>query len=387
MKVVLGCDPLLQPLTGIGHYTNNLGKLIKEHEQIEELKFFAHGKFFSDPIVNYDSPEKNTDSQSTSFARIRNKLATFQSVVKAYQLLQPIVTKSALKRYGSYIFHSPNFILPNFDGKKVVTIHDLSTLIYPEFHPKVRVDFVNQAILHSLDTADHIITDSLFIKNELLSKFSVNKKKVSAVHLGADPQYYPRTKSDCECILEQYQLEYGQYFLFVSTLEPRKNLEGLLDAFMLYREKYTNGLPLILIGGLGWNNQRIVKKIEKLTSRGWGKYLGYIHQQHIPILYSAAAALLFPSVYEGFGLPVLEAMQSGIPVLTSKNSSMQEITQENAALINFDDIYDMMLAIERLAIDSEWTSLLIQGGLARARDFSWDKCANETVGVYKLVSK
>jgi alpha-1,3-rhamnosyl/mannosyltransferase len=387
MNVILGCDPLLQPLTGIGHYTNQLGNGLKELQAVETLKLFAHGKFFSQDLLTNLSEQsistKGKLTKSSLTAKLRTSLASSESVVKLYQTLLPYVTKMALKNYSDHIFHSPNFDLPNFEGKKIVTIHDLSTLRFPEYHPKSRVNFVNNAITNSISEADHIITDSEFVKAELIALLGADKHKISAIPLGADSIYMPRNQQDCFTVINKYALEYKKYFLFVSTIEPRKNLLTLLRSFSLYRKKYPNGLPLILIGGNGWNNQDILNEIANLETKGWVKYLGYVPQNHIPELYSAARSLLFPSIYEGFGLPVLEAIQSGIPVLTCKKSSMSEIVADSAALVELNDDNAMFEAISRFSEDTDWCEKLSNKGLIQAKKFSWERCITDTFKVYK----
>lgn len=389
MKVILGCDPLLQPLTGIGHYTQKLAQGYLGESQIDELLLFAHGKFFNhsliDTCINRSSTDDDHHVTLNLFGKIRGQLAKSQATVKVYSALSPLINSVALRKHQDYIFHSPNFILPTFDGKKVVTVHDLSTIKYPQYHPKARVNYVNQQLAHSIKQADHVITDSEFVKNQIVDMFSVSKDKVSAIHLGADSIFKARNANQCSAIMK-YDLQYKEYFLFVSTVEPRKNIENLLTAFSVYREKNQNGLPLILVGSKGWNDDAIQNMIEKLSAKGWVKCLGYVVQSDIPILYSSAKALLFPSIYEGFGLPVLEAMQSGIPVLTSRNSSMSEITQEHAALVDVDDIIEMSRLIDKLSVDDIWAENLAENGIIRARDFSWRNCTDKTLDVYQSLT-
>ena len=386
MKIILGCDPLLQPLTVIGHYTHNLAAGLCKCSDVEKLEFFAHGKFFSDAILNGDGIDTgvSTEPLSTSlYSKARQSLAKSTTAVKLYKTIQPIISKFALRNHSDFIFHSPNFFLPKFDGIKITTIHDLSTVRYPEFHPKARIDFVNNAITKALTDADHIITDSEFIRNELVSLMGGKCNKISVIPLGADKEFHPRDEKKCVQILNQYQIHFKNYFLFVSTIEPRKNLKNLLDAFSGYRQKVSNGLPLILVGGVGWNNRSIFNQIQELESKGWIKYMGYVPQQHIPILYAGAKALLFPSIYEGFGLPVLEAMQSGTPVLTCINSSMSEISGESAALVAEHDVELMSHYIEKFDEDSQWCEKLSLAGILRSENFSWEKCVKETIKLYE----
>ncbi len=383
MKVILGCDPLLMPLTGIGHYTNQIGHGLKSNQSIESLEFFAHGKFYHDNILKTNESLNDSHTGKESVVNFRQLMASSDLIVKCYSKLLPLLTKFTLRNHAEYIYHSPNFVLPNFEGKKITTIHDLSTIRYPQYHPSARVSFVNKAIDDALTYADHIITDSEFVKRELIQLFGGNKNKITAIPLGADQSYRVRGAGECQNVLALYKLKYKEYFLFVSTIEPRKNLIRLLQAYKIYREKSPNGYPLILVGGKGWNNQAVFDEINIMQDKGWVKYLGYINQTHVPTLYSAARALLFPSVYEGFGLPVLEAMQSGTPVLTCKDSSMSEITGSSAVLIEVNDVEMMAKQIKRLSEDELLCKKLSKSGVTQTLNFSWEQCVLETINVYQ----
>lgn len=390
--MILGCDPLLMPLTGIGHYTQNLGRGLLSAPSLNGVELFAHGRFFSNSLLEGETEDVLKESAEqprlSGFLRsARSRLALSPLVVKTYQTIFPYVDKWALRNSTDRLFHAPNFILPNFDGPKVVTIHDLSTLRFPEHHPQARVRFVNHAIENSLNNADQIITDSDFIKAELVNLLGAEPSKVTAVPLGADPEFKPRTNELCDATLTKYNLTFGSYFLFVSTIEPRKNLLNLLKAFENYRAIRLNGLPLVIVGGDGWHNREILEKIDKLMSKGWIRRLGYLPQKDMPILFSGGRALLFPSSYEGFGLPVLEALQSGLPVMTSDNSSMSEIVGNCALLVEKNDIDTMVKYICLLEEDDELLNKLSQSGLVRARCFSWQKCIEGTIKVYDNLSR
>lgn len=394
MRIILGCDPLLTPLTGIGHYTKELGKGLLRHDYVD-LKLFAHAKFFSTDLLRANdqvcgqisAKQPKTSVKSRLTANLRNKLAASPTVVKCYQQFVPHLMKFSLRQHGDRIFHSPNFTLPPFDGKRIVTIHDLSTVRFPQFHPKSRVEFVNQSIDYATQHADHIITDSEFVRKEILNTFSVSPDKVTSVPLGAGKEFMPRTEEECQAVLAFNGLQFKQFFLFVSTIEPRKNLLTLLYAFSQYRAKNRDGLPLVIIGGQGWNNSDIIEKIAELSAKGWVSYIGYAPQAQLPILYSAARALLFPSLYEGFGLPVLEAMQSGTAVMTSVDSSMSEITSDSAALIWPHDIDKLSFEITHLEQDSRYVDCLVEKGLLRSKQFSWDKCVGDTLSLYKQLEE
>lgn len=388
MKVILGCDPLLQPLTGIGNYTQKLAEGYLKKSEIEDLQLFAHGRFFNHELVEKCILDKVADDSKqhpvSFFSKVRGELARSEIAVKIYSVVFPYINGARLSQHKNYLYHSPNFVLPNFEGKKIVTIHDLSTIKFPSCHPKARVKYVNQQIEKSIKYADHIITDSQFIKNEIVDMFALPEDKISAIHLGASSLFKVRSEKECS-VIEKYDLKYNSFFLFVSTIEPRKNIVNLLKAFAMYRKDEPNGIPLILVGNKGWNDESIQDLINTLSNKGWIQHLGYVPQIDIPFLYSSAKGLLFPSLYEGFGLPVLEAMQSGLPVLTCTNSSMSEITQNNAVLVEPEDIAGMSQQIKRLSVDHEWALNLNANGVIRAKDFSWNKCIKETLNVYQAL--
>ena len=389
MRIIFGCDPLLAPLTGIGHYTKELGKGLLRHDDVD-LKLFAHAKFFSTDLLRENetacgqvsAKQPKTSFKSKLTANLRIKLAASPTVVKCYQQLVPHFMKFVLREHSDWVFHSPNFTLPPFDGKRIVTIHDLSTVRFPQFHPKSRVEFVNQSIDYATEHADHIITDSEFVRREIINTFSVNPNNVTSVALGAGKQFKNRTEAQCRFVLTINGLKFNQFFLFVSTIEPRKNLLNLLEAFSRYRAMNPMGLPLVVIGGKGWSNCDIVEKISQLSAKGWVQHLGYVSQDQLPILYSAARALLFPSLYEGFGLPVLEAMQSGTAVMTSADSSMSEITSNSASLVSPYDIDSLAFHITQLDQDLSYVSSLVDKGLVRSKSFSWEKCVVDTLNIY-----
>lgn len=395
MRIILGCDPLLMPLTGIGRYTNQLGKGLLDSKDVQSVLLFAHGRFFDTTLLESDASSKTningfeSDKESrvnpTVFSTLRTILAKSALVVKLYQKLSPHLMRYSLRTYKDAVFHSPNFSLPPFDGKKVVTIHDLSTILYPQFHPPARVSFVNDAIKNAVIHSDHIISDSEFIRQEIIEHFAVEPERVTSIPLAADASFCVRNEQQCQPVLDAYQLNYKGYFLFVSTIEPRKNISNLLEAYKGYRQECPDGMPLVMIGNEGWNSGEIHRTITEFTNKGWVKYLGYVNQAHLPLFYAAARTLLFPSLYEGFGLPVLEAMKSGTAVLTSQNSSMSEITQDNALLIEPFDIDSMKRQIIELSMNDELVMDLQNKGLERSKVFGWEKTLSRTIEVYKTL--
>lgn len=386
MKLILGADPLLMPLTGIGHYTKNLAKAIVKRKAVESVDFYAHGHFFDpdtllkpdDRKPNSDTP-KNTAQTKSVIQKIREKAANITIVVKVYAVISVYLDKIRLnsKVSTNTLFHSPNFILPAFKGKCVVTIHDLSTVRFPQYHPSARVAYINSQIKKSVKYAAHIVTDSEFIKAELIERYNLSHDFVTAIHLGVDENYKRRGEQEVIDTLNEHGLHYKQYFLFVSTIEPRKNIVSILDAYEAYYENTASPQPLVLVGGNGWHNEDIMQRINLLKEKGV-MYLGYVSQTQIPELFSGAQSLVFPSIYEGFGLPVIEAQASGVPVLTSKNSSMSEVVDKydvEVDPLDVEDIYRGLQKISRITIPDSHD----------CKRRTWGDVADDYLSLYKRV--
>ena len=357
MRVVMGGESLEGPLTGIGHYTYNLASQLLKSGEIESLDFLVHGRIKGPDFLNRHStaaPESdnkdagdfdaNDSADQRGRAWIADALGKARSIaakstvaVNLYERAIPAMERRCLRAYGrDDIFHSPNYMLPEFPGHTVVSILDLSTYRYPEHHPEARVRFVNRHIERSVAQADHIITISEFIKAEIVERFRLPEARISVTHLGANQGFHPRS---AESVTEQLQrfapnLRYKNYFLFTSSIEPRKNLDRIIDAYLAYREGTSgDALPLVVTGAAGWKSQHTHSRLASLQRQGLLLHLGYISQEMLPFLVAGARAVVYPSLYEGFGLPVLEAMQSGTATLTSRDSAMAEVAGDASLLV------------------------------------------------------
>ena len=324
-RVVLGADPLFQPFTGIGNYTRNLASNLLALQLVQELTLYANGavlrgdtftSLIDTPAV-LSSGEDGTRSGAKwvgGLVRARTYFASKEWAVKAYQSLMPMIDRARLYPYQGGVFHSPNYLLPPFSGPTVATFHDLSIQRYPEFHPAARVQLLDKRMGEAAKSASHIVTDSIVVREEIIEYFGIDAARVTAIPLAAGEQFKPRTEEACRAVLQQLGLAYKRIFLFTSTIEPRKNLLRICAAYTALREAGKTDWPIIFVGGAGWQSEAEHQAIQALVNRGWAQYLGFVNANTLPVLYSAAGALVFPSVYEGFGLPALEAQQSGTRV-------------------------------------------------------------------------
>jgi alpha-1,3-rhamnosyl/mannosyltransferase len=273
-------------------------------------------------------------------------------------------------------------LLP-FEGPSVTTIHDLSFIRYPETHPPERVALLEKELPKSIAQADAIITDSEYIKSEVNELLGIDKKKIHVVPLGVSQDFRPYSQQAVGPVLRRYKLNGIKYLLTVATLEPRKNLNSLIDAYLILPKKFRNEYKLVIIGARGWLSRNLLKRIKMLVGRGDVIALGYIVSEDLPFIYSGAYGFVLPSIYEGFGLPVLEAMSSGTPVLTSTSSSMPEVAAGAAILTNAFDIEEISEGLQQLIEDDGWRDQAIKKGLNRSKKYTWEKCIENTVSVYK----
>jgi alpha-1,3-rhamnosyl/mannosyltransferase len=183
--------------------------------------------------------------------------------------------------------------------------------------------------------------------------------------------------------LTRYELHADGYSLYAGTIEPRKNIDTLLDAYSSLSPSLRNRIPLVLCGYRGWGGEKLHVRIESAVREGWVKFLGYVPDYDLPKLFSGARLFVFPSLYEGFGLPVLEAMSSGTPVISSNAASLPEVAGDAATLFNPLDAEALRELLTQGLEDKDWRQAARHKGLLRAKEFSWEKCAEKTLSVYK----
>jgi len=220
---------------------------------------------------------------------------------------------------------------------------------------------------------------------DVIKYFHVPEGKLEVVYLGVDKQYFE--KMDAGSLIQSYGLEPG-YLLCVSSIEPRKNFERIIRVFaQLVKQPQYEQLKLVCVGGQGWKNTNIFELVQELGLEGKVKFLGYVEQEKLPGIYQGASIFLYPSLYEGFGLPVLEAMASGTPVITSDVSSLPEVAGQAAIMIDPYDEKQLYDSIQHLLVNKGKRQELSRRGSLQAQKFSWEQTARNTLEVYKKVYK
>ena len=374
---MLSTEAIKSPLTGIGRYVYELAQRLQKDSL--DVKFFRAGRVLND----FDPPSPNEAPLGPS--AWKRRLSSISVLSELYRYANSFVQRRKLKGYEDHLFHGPNYYLPSFGGRSLATIHDLSIFLYPDTHPPERVRHMQVEINKTLKQASALITDTEFTRQEVVNYFNCPIDRVFAVPLAAGAEFYPRDQVALEPDLRGLGLQYKGYSLYVGTIEPRKNLLTLLNAYDKLPCALKKRYPLVLAGYQGWESADIHKRIRQAEQQGWVRYLGYVSHTLLPNLIAGSSLFVYPSLYEGFGLPVLEAMASGVPVVCSNASTLPEVAGNAAKYHAPLDIDGLALAIEEGLEDELWRQGAVTAGLARAAAFSWDRCAAETIAVYQKV--
>jgi glycosyltransferase involved in cell wall biosynthesis/ubiquinone/menaquinone biosynthesis C-methylase UbiE len=284
------------------------------------------------------------------------------------------------------IIHSPFFNAPQEHyGNLVVTIHDISFLLYPQFHTEANRLHCFNGTLKAALYADRIIAVSQQTKQDLIQYFASPEDRIRVVHEAPRHFCFPERNDDLiRSTLERLGV-YHNFVLFVGSLEPRKNLKALLIAYEEYVKRHAGPEWLVIAGGKGWLNEEIRQAVSALGLEDRVRFVGYVKETDLRVLYSAAKLFVYPALYEGFGLPPLEAMACGAPVITSNISALPEVVGEAAILIDPRNSEELGQAMQRVLCDDGLRMRMRQQSLTRARLFSWERAARETLAVYQEV--
>ncbi len=268
--------------------------------------------------------------------------------------------------------------------KSIFTAHDLAFEISSESFTKFMYHYQRWSSRFAAKHAARIFAVSEATKKDLTRFYGVDPSKVTVTHLGYDTsKFYPRSYEEVQKVLDEYGLVYQKYILFVSTIQPRKNIVRLVEAFEKLRKEKHIEEKLVIIGGRGWLWEPILKKVKTAGIDGSVKYLDYIQFEDLPCLYSGAKLFALPSLYEGFGLTPLEAMASGAPVVVSNISSMPEVAGDAGILVNPESVDSIAEGLLKVITDSNLRQQMIVKGLERAKQFSWENTAKKTLEVFE----
>jgi glycosyltransferase involved in cell wall biosynthesis len=367
----LSIDALEPQLTGIGRYVWELASRLPKKLGADAVRYYRNGHWIEDTSLLLQ-PQP-----------VRKQIPARMRIRKPRWFRERIMQWSCRGR----VFHGPNYFLPPCADIGVATIHDLSVFKFPETHPVERIKQFERDFASSMSRAAHLITDSEATRQEVIDYLAWPVDKITAVPLGVSTVFMPRASAEMGPRLADYGLLSGFYALCVSTIEPRKRIGNLLKAYQTLAPREREQYPLVLVGTTGWLSDALHAEIDHLQREGWLRYLEFVPEEDLPLLYAGARTFVYPSGYEGFGLPVLEAMASGVPVITSNVSALPEVTQGAALLVDTADIDALASGIIRGLSDDAWRADAITRGLIVARSNTWDRCVEQTVRVYEHVAQ
>lgn len=386
MKVCLLSDAILPPLTGIGRYAWELAQAIHTSPDVEQSRYLDYRG-----VQSFDELSKLAASQSSPVtdatsplsrrvvlsAQVRRWLINYRVVSMAFQAKQRYEYGRNLADASGWVVHGPNYHLPENVPKRtlrVVTVHDLSTFIEPQWHPSERVRRMDSILPKALALADCVIADASSCADRLVAEFAVEPARIRCVPLGVDQSFFFRGDDIREA-----------FTLCVSTIEPRKNIATLLRAYQSLPLLLRRSSQLVLVGEYGWRSADEHDAIRDGVAQGWLSYLGYVDEATLISLYHRARLCVYPSLHEGFGLPVLEAFAAGTPVIAGNHSSIPEVAGGHAHLLsNTSDVEAMREAIAR-ELQAPWDDAVARARINHARQYTWARTAELTIDAYRSV--
>jgi glycosyltransferase involved in cell wall biosynthesis len=291
-----------------------------------------------------------------------------------------------LMRLGLDVLHSPDFIPPHRPScKSVITVHDLAFLLYPHFLTKESARYYGH-IDQAVRWTDHIVAVSESTKRDTVQHLGVPEDKITVVYEAASPIFRPIDREEARAHVRNRHGVDAPFVLFVSTIEPRKNVPTLVRAMWQLLQCYKEDVHLVLAGGKGWLFEDSFAAVEELELDDRVHFLGRVSSEDLLYLYNAAELLAHPAFYEGFGLPPLEAMACGLPVIVSNVASLPEVVGDAGLLIDPHDVDELTVAMWRVLNDAELYREMRVKGLRQAAQFSWERAARETLKIYRLAS-
>lgn len=377
MKIGIDARSLIRLFkTGIEYYTYHLINHLAMIDQNNEYILWLGGTF----------RRLNVPSDVLKLKKLNVKFRINRCPGKFINFLQDHYPRFPLVEFciGKVdVFHSTEFLsLPQMTGKKVITIHDLTFIKEPNWVPEGTFNKM-KGIAKFAEGADLIIADSLSTKNDIIEMLKIPEDKIRAIHLGVDKIFRAIDNSDLiHRIMEKYQLR-SSYILYVGSLHRRKNLVRLIEAFYQLQQDTKIDCQLVLAGAKFWKSEETFKKVHELGLESRVIFTGYISEEDLIALMNGASVFTFVSLYEGFGLPPLEAMACGTPVIASNTSSLPEVVGDAGILVDPYNIDEIAQAIHDVLNSEALRAQMRRKGFERAKNFSWEKTARETLEAYE----
>jgi glycosyltransferase involved in cell wall biosynthesis len=353
---------------GIGQYILRLSQALARIDQEDEFILFKSRK---DRTLLVDQPNFKIQKLWTP----------------SHHRFERLAMSVELAPFALDVLHSPDFIPPaGARCPTVITVHDLAFLLYPRFLTRESARYYGQ-VDEAARTAAHIIAVSESTKRDTVRLLGVPEEKITVIYEAAHPLFTPVTNEEALARARAHYDLPEEFILFVSTIEPRKNIPTLLRAFRRLRDNYKSQATLVIAGHRGWLVEEVDAVIEELQLGNTVRCLGGVPNEELVFLYNAAKLFVLPSFYEGFGLPPLEAMACGTPVIVSDTSSLPEVVGDAGWLVHPEDVEGLTVAMYRILSDENLRREMRAKGLKRAATFSWERAARQTIQVYRKVAE
>lgn len=381
MKIGIDARTILNPAQeetpGVGHYASNLIRTLLEIDKKNQYVLFFDRRISDEDLSRFQK------------AKAKVKYFPFHQYKKFLPgVYSELLIAAAIKKEKLDIFHSPKHALPlAYRGKCLITVHDLAVFKRPQLFSKKGVSQAKKALASTLKKCQKIIAVSQATKNDINEIFKIPKNKIEIINNGLDKIFH-RVPSEKETrkVLDKYKIS-GKYILFLGTLEPRRNIPRLLEAYLSLKQREPLDCKLVLAGKEGWLASEFRQMVSDFGLKEDVIFTGYVPPQELNSLLRKAEVFIFPSLCEGFGMSVIEAMAAGLPVIASNVSSLPEVADKAALFVNPYDIKGMAEAIRKLLKNKGLRKRLIEKGKKNSQRFNWQKCAHQTLAVYKKVAK
>lgn len=370
MKIGLELQPVMAMRSGIGTYTYEITRRLKNTDNIE----------FEGLLFDFLNKNEFDVAKQYSFP-LRYCTCMPYGVYRRIWHMVPLCYNNLFQNRAN-IFHFFNYIVPpRVHGKVITTVYDMTYKLFPETMDPKNLRRLNEGMAYSLSRSDQIITITKSSKEDILKYFNIPESKINII----SPSFSIRDTTLQKVDLCKWGIN-SPYILFLGNLEPRKNITNLIKAYALIKKEHHIDQVLVVAGQKGWRYNQIFEQITELGLQEDIIFTGYISDEEKSLLYKNADAFVFPSLYEGFGMPILEAQKCGTPVLTSHTSSMPEVAGESALLVNPLDYHDISDKLYNMLTDSALRKELILKGSENIKRYTWDSAVKKLMDIYKTMS-
>jgi len=390
MRVVFNGSTALGNRTGIGRYTVELLRCLRSKMPSDSLLDYPHQWVrklrarWKGATAPEGTPQEAVQARRRRYPSPRRMLASVlrpmgHSLLWAYD-------RWVMRPANFDLYHEPNYTPIDCDIPTVLTIHDVSHVRHPEWHSAAHIALIERLFTKAVGRAIHFFTVSEFVRREISELFNIPPARITCTPNGIGDRFRPMERAEVLPVLSRLGLP-ENYLLYVGTIEPRKNVLGLMQAYVDLPAAVRARCPLVLAGQWGWRYEEIAAFFDATARHKGVIQTGFLPDEVLPALYNGARALVFPTLYEGFGIPVVEMMGCGGAVLASTAGAVAEVAGGHAELIEPDDVEGWRDAMHRVITDDDWWRQLRLGVVGHARKFTWEQTAEQTIRVYSQLTQ